>query len=113
MTQPVRVPQVVSSTIVPGQVAAAGGHASASAGPRRKPPASRSSIAPNTHGPSMRGRHIHSTLPLGATSARGLAVREERVVGDRRERAAAQRDVADDLLHADQLARRACPAPGA
>ena len=32
-------------------------------------PASRSSIAPNTLGESIRGRHIHSTLPLGATSA--------------------------------------------
>ena len=56
------------------------------AGARRKPPASRSSIAPKTRGPSMRGRHIHSMLPLGATSAHGLAVRQERVVRDRRER---------------------------
>ena len=39
------------------------------AGPSRKPPASRSSIAPNTLGESNRGRHIHSTLPLGAISA--------------------------------------------
>src|SRR3954467_1520919 len=35
----------------------------------RNVPASRSSIAPKTLGPSMRGRHIHSTAPLGATSA--------------------------------------------
>src|SRR5437764_14536548 len=35
----------------------------------RNVPASRSSIAPNTLGPSKRGRHIHSTAPLGATSA--------------------------------------------
>src|SRR4051794_22205559 len=35
----------------------------------RNVPASRSSIAPNTDGPSKRGRHIHSTAPLGATSA--------------------------------------------
>src|SRR3712207_1367944 len=35
----------------------------------RKVPASRSSIAPKTLGPSKRGRHIHSTAPLGATSA--------------------------------------------
>jgi hypothetical protein len=40
-----------------------------SAGPSRKWPASRSSIAPNTLGESMRGTHIHSMLPLGATSA--------------------------------------------
>src|SRR3954453_13614605 len=40
-----------------------------SAGPMRNVPASRSSIAPNTEGPSKRGRHIHSTAPLGATSA--------------------------------------------
>ena len=32
-------------------------------------PASRSSIAPNTLGESTRGRHSHSTFPLGATSA--------------------------------------------
>ena len=106
MTQPVRVPQVVSSTIVPGQVAAAGRAPSWSAGPRRKPPASRSSIAPKTRGQSIRGRHIHSTLPLGATSARRLAVGQERVVGDRRERAAAERHVADDLPHAQRLPRR-------
>src|SRR5689334_23132869 len=35
----------------------------------RNVPASRSSMAPNTLGPSKRGRHIHSTAPLGATSA--------------------------------------------
>src|SRR3954469_11310176 len=35
----------------------------------RKVPASRSSIAPKTLGPSKRGRHIHSTAPEGATSA--------------------------------------------
>ena len=79
-----------------------------SAGPSRKPPASRSSIAPKTDGPSIRGRHIHSMLPLGATSARGLAVRQERVVRDRRERAPAERDVSDDLLHrVQQRVRRA------
>jgi hypothetical protein len=32
-------------------------------------PASRSRIEPKTLGESMRGRHIHSTAPLGATSA--------------------------------------------
>jgi hypothetical protein len=32
-------------------------------------PASRSRIEPNMLGESNRGRHIHSTLPLGATSA--------------------------------------------
>jgi hypothetical protein len=40
-----------------------------STGASRKDPASRSSIAPKIDGPSKRGRHIHSTLPLGATSA--------------------------------------------
>src|SRR4051812_29852796 len=35
----------------------------------RNVPASRSSIAPKTLGPSKRGRHIHSTAPLGAISA--------------------------------------------
>src|SRR5687767_8176203 len=38
-------------------------------GPKRKPPASRSRTVPNTLGESMRGRHSHSTLPLGATRA--------------------------------------------
>src|SRR5688500_11622872 len=38
-------------------------------GPNRNAPASRSRIAPKTLGESMRGRHSHSTLPLGATSA--------------------------------------------
>src|SRR6201996_6393253 len=38
-------------------------------GESRKWPASRSSIAPNTDGESTRGRHIHSTAPLGATNA--------------------------------------------
>ena len=40
-----------------------------SVGPKRKLPASRSSSAPNTLAESSRGRHIHSTAPLGATSA--------------------------------------------
>src|SRR2546423_15712481 len=35
----------------------------------RNVPASRSSMAPKTDGPSKRGRHIHSTAPDGATSA--------------------------------------------
>ncbi len=51
-----------------GQVATGRGHAGIGRS-NRKPPASRSRIAPKTDGPSMRGRHIHSTLPLGATSA--------------------------------------------
>jgi hypothetical protein len=37
--------------------------------PEPEPAGPRSSIAANTLGPSIRGRHIHSTLPLGATSA--------------------------------------------
>ncbi len=40
-----------------------------SAGPTRNQPAPRSSIAAKMLGPSIRGRHIHSTLPFGATSA--------------------------------------------
>ena len=66
--QPVGVPQLVSSTIVPGRYRRPAGTAT-SAGPSRKPPASRSRIAPKTLGESMRGTHIHSMLPLGATSA--------------------------------------------
>src|ERR671921_277575 len=40
-----------------------------SEGPKRKPPASRSRIDPNTLGESMRGRQSHSTFPLGAINA--------------------------------------------
>ena len=69
MTQPVRVPHVVSRTIVPGQVALARGHRGVDRARAGRTPASRSSIAPKIDGPSKRGRHIHSTLPLGATSA--------------------------------------------
>jgi hypothetical protein len=66
--QPVGVPQLVSRIIVPGRYRRAAGTMT-SAGPRRKPPASRSRRAPNTLGESTRGRHIHSTFPLGAISA--------------------------------------------
>ena len=68
MIQPLGVPQLVSSTIVPGQVAAGRRDVDVD-GPKRKPPASRSRMAPKTLGESSRGRHSHSTLPLGATSA--------------------------------------------
>jgi hypothetical protein len=68
MIQPVGVPQLVSSTIVPGRYRLAAG-TSTPAGPSRKPPASRSRIAPKTLGESIRGTQSHSTLPLGATSA--------------------------------------------
>src|SRR5687768_16422805 len=68
MIQPLSDPQLVSSTIVPGRYRRAAG-TSTSAGPKRKPPASRSRIAANTLGASNRGRHNHSTFPLGATSA--------------------------------------------
>ena len=40
-----------------------------SAGPSRNHPAPRSRIAANTLGLSIRGRHIHSTVPLAAISA--------------------------------------------
>ncbi len=40
-----------------------------SAGPSRNEPAPRSSIVAKTLGPSIRGRHIHSTVPLDATRA--------------------------------------------
>src|SRR5581483_1214013 len=46
------------------------------AGPNRKLPAARSRIAAKTLGPSGRGRHIHSTRPLGAI--RQLASQSER-----------------------------------
>ncbi len=53
---------------MPGTYRRAAGTVSV-AGPMRKPPALRSSIDPNTLSESIRGRHIHSMLPLGATSA--------------------------------------------
>ena len=68
MIQPLPVPQLVSSTIVPGRYWRAAGTLMPS-GPSRNVPASRSSIAPNTLGESTRGRHIHSTAPVGPTSA--------------------------------------------
>src|SRR5215470_1382204 len=66
--QPVGRPHVVSRIIVPGMYRIPDGTVT-SGGPSRNEPASRSSIAANTLGPSILGRHIHSTLPLGATSA--------------------------------------------
>ncbi len=68
ITQPMRVSQLVSTTMVPGTYRRPAGTIT-SAGPRRKPPASRSRIAANRLGESMRGAHIHSTLPLGAIRA--------------------------------------------
>lgn len=68
MTQPVGVPHEVSRISVPGRYRRAVGTIM-SAGPSRNPPASRSRMEPKTLGESMRGRHIHSTLPLGAISA--------------------------------------------
>ena len=67
-SHPVGVAQLVSSTIVPGRYRRAAGTWIPS-GPRRKPPADRSRIEPNTLGESIRGRHIHSTFPLGAIRA--------------------------------------------
>ena len=54
----------------------------ARAGTRRR---ARSSSAPKTLAESKRGRHSHSTEPSGATQRPCVAVREERVVRDRRE----------------------------
>ncbi len=68
MTQPIFVSQLVSRIIVPGMYRRAAGTFTL-AGATRNPPASRSRIAPNTLGESIRGRHSHSTLPFGATSA--------------------------------------------
>jgi hypothetical protein len=68
MIHPVGVPQLVSSTIVPGMYRRAVG-TSMPAGPRRKPPASLSRIDAKTLGESIRGRQSHSTFPLDATSA--------------------------------------------
>jgi hypothetical protein len=65
---PVEVCQVVSRTFVPGRYLRPAGTMT-SDGPTRKPPAARSSMAANTLGLSGLGRHIHSTFPLGATSA--------------------------------------------
>jgi len=68
MIQPSPQSQLVSRTIVPGRYRRSAGTVMSS-GPRRNHPASRSSSAPNTLGQSIRGRHIHSMEPPGATSA--------------------------------------------
>src|SRR5437879_9928916 len=68
MIQPVVVPQLVSSTIVPGRYRRAAGTVTSS-GPKRKAPALRSRSEPNTLGESKRGKHNHSTFPDGAISA--------------------------------------------
>ena len=67
-SHPVGVAQLVSSTMVPGRYRRAAGTVMPS-GPSRNPPAERSRIEPNTLGESIRGRHSHSTFPLGAISA--------------------------------------------
>ena len=67
-SQPPGVHQLVSSTSVPGMYRRADG-TSTPAGAIRNVPASRSRIAPNTLGESIRGRHSHSTPPSGATRA--------------------------------------------
>src|ERR1700716_1145132 len=66
--QPVRVLHVVSRTSVPGRYRRPAGTWTL-VGPKRKLPAARSSIEAKTLGLSGRGRHIHSTRPLGAISA--------------------------------------------
>src|SRR5712692_7011554 len=68
MSQPVRVRQVVSRTRVPGRYRRPAGTITP-LGANRKAPAARSRMAANTLGLSGRGRHIHSTRPLGAMSA--------------------------------------------
>ena len=70
-----RVCQVVSTIRLPGRYRRAAGTTS-SYGPIRKAPAPRSSSALKTLGESGRGRHIHSTAPLGAT--RQLTSQSER-----------------------------------
>src|SRR6266851_5346906 len=68
MSQPVRVRHVVSRTRVPGRYRRPAGTMTP-LGANRKAPAARSRMAANTLGLSGRGRHIHSTRPLGAMRA--------------------------------------------
>src|SRR5258708_6501655 len=68
MSRPVRVRQVVSRTSVPGRYRRPAGTITP-LGANRKAPAARSRMAANTLGLSGRGRHIHSTRPLGAMRA--------------------------------------------
>ena len=65
-SQPLRVCHVVASTIVPGTYWRCAGTA-LSAGAKRNDPAARSRIVPKTLGSWGRGRHSHSTAPVGAT----------------------------------------------
>ena len=60
---------VVEELLAAGAPVAAHWVSDRQVGPNLNQPASRSSIEPKTLGPSIFGRHIHSTEPLGATSA--------------------------------------------
>ena len=68
ITQPLVVFQVVSRMLVPGSYVRAVGTLIPN-GPKRKPPAWRSSSEPNTLGASKRGTHSQSIVPSGATKA--------------------------------------------
>jgi hypothetical protein len=68
IAQPVGVVRVLSSVLVPGSYTRAVGTLIPN-GPKRNPPAWRSSNAPNTLAESKRGTHSQSTVPSSATSA--------------------------------------------
>ena len=68
VNHPDGVCHVVSRTLVPGTYLRWLGTMVVE-GPNRNEPAARSNKAPNRLGESGRGRHSHSTDPLGATSA--------------------------------------------
>ena len=98
MTQPVRVPHVVSSTIVPGQVALARGHRGVDRGEPEGP-----GVAVEHRAEDRRAVEARQAHPLDVAARRHerahLAVGEERVVRDRGIRASAQWHVTDDLAH--------------
>ena len=78
----------------PGLVAAGQRARPTPYGPTRNAPARRSSSAPNTLGESKPRQAQPFDAPVGRDQRAGVAVRQERVVGDRRERrTAGQRTV--------------------
>src|ERR1700738_1965202 len=98
MIHPEPVPQLVSSTIVPGRYRRAAGTVAPS-GPRRKPPASRSSMLPKTLGAAAPREAPPFDRATGGDQSHRLAVRQERVLGDRWKRALAGAVVGRRLAH--------------
>ena len=88
MIQPPRVPQLVSSTFVPGQVAARGRHLDVGGA---EPEAAGVAVEDRAeHARRVEARQAEPLdVPVRRHERAGLAVGQEAVLGDRRERARA------------------------